>query len=46
VTPVAAEWGYLEPIGELMPEGVAYRSDTNDLWMSEEELREFIIGIN
>jgi len=46
VTPVAAEWGYLEPIGELMPEGVAYRSDTNDLWMSEEELREFIKGIN
>lgn len=46
VTPVTAQWGYLDPKGELMPEGVAYRSDTNDLWMSEEELREFITRRN
>ena len=46
VTPVAAQWGYLDPKGELMPEGVAYRSDTNDLWMSEKELKEFIAGIS
>ncbi len=42
VTPVVAEWGYKEPDGQRMPEGVAYQSNTNDLWMNEEEIREFI----
>jgi UDP-N-acetylglucosamine 4,6-dehydratase len=42
VTPVVAEWGYEEPKGERMPEGVAYQSNTNDLWMSETEIRDFI----
>lgn len=42
VTPVVAEWGYKEPGGQRMPDGVAYQSNTNDLWMTEEEIREFI----
>jgi UDP-N-acetylglucosamine 4,6-dehydratase len=42
VTPVVAEWGYKEPEGQRMREGVAYQSNTNDLWMTEEEIREFI----
>jgi len=42
VTPVVAEWGYEPPIGARMPEGHAYRSDTNDLWMSESEIKNFI----
>lgn len=42
VTPVVAEWGYKEPKGQRMPEGVAYQSNTNDLWMTEEEIRAFI----
>jgi len=42
VTPVVAEWGYKEPEGQRMPEGMAYQSNTNDLWMTEEEIREFI----
>jgi len=42
VTPVVAEWGYKEPEGQRMPEGVAYQSNTNDHWMTEEEIREFI----
>jgi len=42
VTPVVAEWGYKQPEGQRMPEGVAYQSNTNDLWMTEEEIREFI----
>jgi UDP-N-acetylglucosamine 4,6-dehydratase len=42
VTPVVAEWGYKEPDGQRMPEGVAYQSNTNDLWMTEEEIRKFI----
>ena len=42
VTPVVAEWGYEEPIGEKMPEGQAYQSNTNDLWMSQEDIRKFL----
>jgi UDP-N-acetylglucosamine 4,6-dehydratase len=42
VTPVVAEWGYKLPKGSRMPEGQAYRSDTNDLWMSESDIKNFI----
>ena len=42
VTPVAAEWGYVSPKGSRMSEGQAYRSDTNDLWMSETDIKKFI----
>ncbi len=42
VTPVVAEWGYLEPEGQKMPEGQAYQSNTNDLWMSQEDMRIFL----
>lgn len=42
VTPVVAEWGYETPRGEYMPEGVAYQSHTNDLWMSENDIRSFL----
>lgn len=45
VMPVVAEWGYISPDGELMGEGLAYRSDTNSLWMTETNIREFIAGI-
>ncbi len=45
VTPVAAEWGYIAPQGVTMPEGKAYRSDTNDLWMSESDIKSFIKNI-
>lgn len=42
VTPVVAEWGYELPKGSNMPEGHAYRSDTNDIWMSELDIKKFI----
>ena len=42
VTPVVAEWGYQSPKGSKMPEGQAYKSDTNDLWMSESDIKNFI----
>jgi UDP-N-acetylglucosamine 4,6-dehydratase len=42
VTPVVAEWGYHPPKGEQMPEGQAYRSDTNDMWMSQTDIKNFI----
>ena len=42
VTPVVAEWGYVEPDGVRMEEGTAYKSDTNDMWMSEIDIKNFI----
>ena len=42
VMPVVAEWGYKVPDGELMGEGLPYRSDTNTLWMSRDDIKEFI----
>ena len=40
--PVVAEWGYEIPEGQAMPENKPYRSDTNDLWMSEEAIRNYL----
>lgn len=45
VTPVVAEWGYEIPKGIPMTEGVAYQSQTNDLWMSQEDIRNFLTEI-
>ena len=42
VTPVVAEWGYVTPKGKGMSEGQAYKSDTNELWMSESDIKNFI----
>jgi UDP-N-acetylglucosamine 4,6-dehydratase len=42
VTPVVAEWGFEPPKGATMPESQAYRSDTNDLWISESDINNFI----
>jgi UDP-N-acetylglucosamine 4,6-dehydratase len=42
VTPLVAEWGYTTPSGAKMEEGFAYRSDTNDLWMTQDDIRKLI----
>jgi UDP-N-acetylglucosamine 4,6-dehydratase len=43
VQPMIAEWGYEAPAnGEPVPDGFAYRSDTNDQWLSVEEMRDMI----
>lgn len=42
VAPVVAQWGYEDPKGIAMAEGAAYQSHTNDLWMSQEEIRNFL----
>lgn len=42
VNPVIAEWGYELPNGTKMEEGKPYRSDTNDLWVSEQDIKNFI----
>ena len=46
VTPVAAEWGYEYPQGVALAEGIAYRSDTNDLWMSRDDISKFLTEIH
>ena len=45
VTPVVAEWGYKPPEGSRMPEGQAYRSDTNDIWMDQAAMISFISNL-
>jgi UDP-N-acetylglucosamine 4,6-dehydratase len=45
VNPVIADWGYEVPKGEAMMDGQAYRSDTNEDWMSIEDLSEYIRGL-
>jgi UDP-N-acetylglucosamine 4,6-dehydratase len=43
VQPMIAEWGYVPPEGgTLVPDGFAYRSDTNEQFLSVEEMRELI----
>ena len=42
VAPVVAEWGFKNPDAEIMTSGIAYRSDTNDKWVSTEEIRRFM----
>jgi len=40
VLPTFAVWGgFTEPAGEGVPDGFAYRSDTNDQWLSVADLR-------
>ena len=39
VSPISAEWSYVDPEGEKLPEGFSYRSDTNDLWLTIDEIK-------
>ncbi|GLW05539.1 UDP-N-acetylglucosamine 4,6-dehydratase (inverting) [Microtetraspora sp. NBRC 13810] len=40
VQPAIATWGYTPPTdGERLPEGFSYRSDSNESWLSADELR-------
>jgi UDP-N-acetylglucosamine 4,6-dehydratase len=39
IFPISAEWNYIEPLGETLPEGFSYRSDTNDLWLTIEDIK-------
>jgi len=42
VLPVITEWDYKDTIGQEMLNEAAYSSDTNDLWMTKEQLGELI----
>jgi UDP-N-acetylglucosamine 4,6-dehydratase len=45
VKPTVAEWWFAEPEGIPVPAGFSYRSDTNDLWLTADELRAFVSAI-
>jgi UDP-N-acetylglucosamine 4,6-dehydratase (inverting) len=42
VGPTLAEWTYREPVGEAVPDGFRYTSDSNDQWLSVDDLRRMI----
>ncbi|KQR38825.1 MULTISPECIES: UDP-N-acetylglucosamine 4,6-dehydratase (inverting) [Microbacterium] len=43
IQPDLASWGYRMPEGAIpVPEGFAYRSDSNDAWYSQQEIAEII----
>lgn len=42
ILPTIAEWGFVVPKGEEVPDGFAYRSDSNDQWLDVPALRDLI----
>jgi UDP-N-acetylglucosamine 4,6-dehydratase/5-epimerase len=46
VMPTLAEWGFVPPEGEPVADGFSYTSDTNDLWLSVEDLRRMIVDLH
>ena len=42
VLPIFAEWGFSSPAGKKVVDGFSYRSDSNDLWLSIDELKRLI----
>ena len=42
IAPALAEWTFQEPKGDAVPDGFAYSSDTNDLWLSIPKLQSMI----
>ena len=43
VLPTIADWGdFVAPEGESLPDGFAYRSNTNDLWLSADDIRKIL----
>jgi UDP-N-acetylglucosamine 4,6-dehydratase len=42
LSPTSSEWAYVEPKGDKLPEGFSYKSDTNDQWLTQREIKDFI----
>lgn len=42
VLPTIANWGFTPPEGEQLPDGFAYRSDSNDQWLDASAIREVL----
>jgi UDP-N-acetylglucosamine 4,6-dehydratase len=39
ISPISVELNYIEPRGEKLPEGFSYKSDTNDLWLTIDDIK-------
>ena len=46
VLPTLAEWGWHQPSGDQVEEGFSYTSDQNDRWLSVEDLRIMLAGLD
>lgn len=46
VLPTIANWGFTPPSGESLPEGFAYQSDSNDLWLDAQGIRDILETLN
>ena len=42
VQPTIKEWWFKESVGDSVPHGFSYSSNTNDQWLSVQELRDLI----
>ena len=45
VGPTLAEWTYRVPAGEPVPDGFAYTSDTNGLWLTVDGIRQMLADL-
>jgi UDP-N-acetylglucosamine 4,6-dehydratase len=45
VGPTLAEWTYAEPLGEQVPDGFSYTSDTNDMWLTVDDIRKMLVEL-
>lgn len=46
VLPTIANWGFTAPEGESLPEGFAYRSDSNDQWLDAAAIRSVLDSLD
>jgi len=46
VGPTLAEWTYTVPPGEVVEDGFAYASDSNDMWLTVEDLRQMLTDLD
>lgn len=46
VLPTIANWGFTAPDGEELPEGFAYQSDSNDLWLDAQDIRDVLATLD
>jgi len=46
VLPTIANWGFTPPNGEELPEGFAYQSDSNDLWLDAQDIRDVLDSLD
>lgn len=42
VLPTIANWGFTPPEGESLPDGFAYQSDSNDLWLDAQGISDIL----